>query len=104
MVKDFIEFVREQGVVGLAVGLAIGIAASNTVQRIVDGLIDPIIGFILGGQDLSNLTWTVVTWGNRDLTIEWGAITSSVITLLATAFVIYFIVQKAGLVKLDKKK
>jgi hypothetical protein len=31
-------------------------------------------------------------------------ILQAVITLLATAFVVYFIVDKAGLTKLDKKK
>lgn len=104
MLKGFSDFVREQGVVALAVGIAIGVAANDTVQVIVRGFIDPVVGFILGGQDLSNLTWNVVTWGNRDLTIYWGAIVSSIITLLATAFVIYYVVQKSGLAKLDKKK
>ena len=104
MIKDFVNFVREQGIVGLAVGLAIGIAASDTVSKIVDGFIDPIVGFILGGKDLSSMSWTILTWGDRVLTIWWGAIASSLITLLATAFVIYFLVQKAGLDKLDNKK
>lgn len=103
MFKGFIDFVREQGVVGLAVGIAIGVATNDTVQVIVQGFIDPVVGFILGGQDLSSFTWTVVSWGNRDLTLAWGAIASSITTLLATAFVIYYIVQKSGLAKLDKK-
>ncbi len=104
MLKGFVDFVREQGVVGLAVGLAIGVAASSTVSTIVKGLIDPIIGFILGGQDLSNLSWTVISLGDRELTLAWGAVVSSIITLIATALVIYFVVHKSGLDKLDKKK
>lgn len=104
MLKGFSDFVREQGVVGLAVGLAIGAAAGDTVAKIVDGFINPIVGFILGGQDLSALEWTVVSLDDRELTIAWGAILSSIITLLATAFVIYFVIQKAGLAKMDKKK
>lgn len=104
MLKGFIDFVREQGVVALAVGIAIGVAANETVKEIVEGFIDPVVGFILGSQDLGNMTWTVVSLDERELTIGWGAILSSVITLLATAFVIYFIVHKSGLDKLDKKK
>ena len=51
-VNGFVSFVREQGVVGLAVGLAIGTAAGSAVKAIVDGFINPIVGFILGGADL----------------------------------------------------
>ena len=104
-IKDFSSFIREQGIVGLAVGLAIGVAAGATVQTIVSGFIDPIVGFIVGGGDLATLTWnTGLSRGGEDLVFAWGAIVSSVITLLATAFVIFFIVQKSGLTKLDKNK
>ena len=49
-VKGFVDFVREQGVVGLAVGLAIGTAAGAAVKEIVDQFISPIVGFIPGPQ------------------------------------------------------
>jgi len=101
----FIGFVREQGVVGMAVGLAIGAAAGATVKQIVDGFINPIVGFILGGTDLSGVVWnTGLKNGDVELTFGWGAILSSVITLLATAFVIYYVIHAAKLDKLDKKK
>ena len=41
--------------------------------------------------------------GGVELTFGWGAIAGSVITLLATAFVIYYIVHAMKLDKLDKK-
>lgn len=103
----FVTFVREQGVVGLAVGLAIGTSAGASVKAIVDGLINPIVGFLVGGVDLSQLTWTVVEVnkkGTGGLEISWGSIVSSLITLIATAFVIYLIVHFAKLDRLDKKK
>lgn len=103
--KGFLDFVREQGVVGLAVGLAIGAAAGATVKQIVDNLINPIVGFLLGGTDLSGLVWnTGLKNGNVELTFGWGAILSSAITLLATAFVIYYVIHAAKLDRLDKKK
>jgi large conductance mechanosensitive channel len=104
---DFFDFVRQQGVVGLAIGLAIGTAAGATVKQIVDGLINPIVGFIIGGIDLTQLTWVVIkpgVNGKGGLTFGWGAILSSIITLLATAFVIYWIIHVSKLDKLDKKK
>jgi large conductance mechanosensitive channel protein len=105
--NGFIDFVREQGVVGLAVGLAIGTAAGAAVKQIVDGFINPIVGFIIGGVDLAELTWAVVApnaEGQGGLVLSWGAILSSIITLLATALVIYWLVRVAKLDKLDKKK
>lgn len=99
----FMDFVREQGVVGLAVGLAIGIQASATVGALVNQFINPLVGIVLQGTDLSNISTTVDVKGTP-MVFGWGIIVQSVITLLATAFVVYFIVDKAGLTKLDKKK
>jgi large conductance mechanosensitive channel len=103
----FVNFVREQGVVGLAVGLAVGTAAGAAVKQIVDGFINPIVGFLIGGIDLTKLTWVVIhpnVHGKGGLVFSWGAILSSIITLLATAFVIYWLVHLAKLDKLDRKK
>lgn len=103
--SGFITFIREQGVIGMAVGLAIGAAAGASVKAIVDNFINPIVGFLLGGTDLSNLTWhTGLKNGGVELTFGWGAILSSLITLAATAFVIYFLIHGAKLDRLDKKK
>ena len=105
VLKDFVTFVREQGIVGLAVGLAIGLQAGAAVGAIVDNFISPIVGYILGGTDLSALKWeTGLVRGGEELVLGWGAIANALITLLATAFVVYFFVDKAGLTKLDKKK
>lgn len=103
----FMTFVREQGVVGLAVGLAIGTAAGASVKQIVDGLINPIVGFLIGGVELDKLSWVVVpanAQGKGGLELDWGAVLSSLITLLATALVIYWLIHVAKLDRLDKKK
>ncbi len=104
---QFLDFVRQQGVVGLAVGLAIGTAAGAAVKQIVDGLINPIVGFVIGGVDLPNLKWVVVgagANGKGGLVFSWGSVVSSIITLIATAFVIYWLIHVTKLDKLDKKK
>ena len=102
--QAFMNFVREQGVIGLAVGLAIGAAAGNTVKQIVEGLINPIINLIVGSQEgLMAATWTV-TIGNRSADFMWGAVLSSLMTLTATALVIYYVVHGLKLDRMDKKK
>mgnify|MGYP000870839681 CR=1 FL=1 len=102
-VTDFVNFVRQQGVVGLAVGLAIGAAAGGTVKVIVENFINPLVALLTQGIDLNQLSWTVKL-KNGEAVFGWGAILSSIITLLATAFVIFWLVHIAKLDKLDKKK
>lgn len=103
-VNGFTDFIRTQGVIGLAVGLAIGAAAGDTVKKLVEGFINPIVQFITGtGSTLATSTWTFEAFG-RSATFAWGAALSSLITLVATALVIYWIVYIFKLDKLDKKK
>lgn len=103
-INGFLDFIRSQGVIGLAVGLAIGTAAGNTVRSLVEGFINPVVQFIVGSNDkLSTATWTFQAFG-RSADFAWGAAVSSTITLLATALVIYWLVQIFKLDRLDKKK
>lgn len=103
-VGGFMNFIREQGVVGLAVGLAIGAAAGDTVKKLVEGFITPVVQFIVGSQQgLESAVWHIELWG-RTADFKWGAFISSAITLIATAFVIYLIIHMLKLDRLDKKK
>lgn len=110
----FMRFVREQGVVGLAVGLAIGTQVGVTVKMIVEGFVNPIVTFLVGSQNtLANSVWNIIgqdtkttdywiTLGHRTLVLGWGEIVSSLITLLAVAAVIYYVVKGLKLDRLDK--
>ncbi len=102
--KGFLEFVREQGVIGLAVGLAIGTQAAILVKDIVSSLIDPIIGLIIGNPGgLQAAKWDVKI-GGRAATFTIGELLYSIIVFMAVCLVIYIIVNGFKLDKLDKKK
>lgn len=100
----FATFIREQGVVGLAVGLAIGAAAGDTVKKLVQAFIDPLVQLIVGSQAGLQAASFTVEFGNRQGVFLYGAFVSSLITLLATALVVYLIVHLLHLDKLDKAK
>lgn len=104
--EGFFNFVREQGVVGLAVGLAIGSAAGASVKTIVDKLISPLVALLTRGIDLNSLKWVIIPagGGQPEVALGWGAVVSSLITLLATALVVYLVVHGAKLDRIDKKK
>lgn len=105
-VGGFMDFVREQGVVGLAVGLAIGTAATVFVKSIVDGIIVPVIGALLpGSTGLANRYYCFDTVNGECVNkLAWGSVISNFISFLAVAAVIYFVVKGLKLDKLDKKK
>lgn len=100
----FMNFIREQGVVGLAVGLAIGTAAGDTVKKLVEAFISPLVQLLIGSQKgLESATWTLQL-GERVGEFKYGAFISSLIGLLATALVVYLIIHGLKLDKLDRKK
>jgi large conductance mechanosensitive channel len=102
-IGGFMDFVRKQGVVGLAVGLAIGTQASELVKNIVSSVITPIVDLLVGKEGLGGLTWTVHV-GDRVSTFNFGLLIDSSIKFLAVALVIYFVIMGLKLNKLDKKK
>ena len=100
----FVNFIREQGVVGMAVGLAIGTAVGDTVKKLVTAFIDPLVQLVVGSQQgLQSASFTVEVAGRKGEFL-YGAFVSSLITLIAVAFVVYAIIHFLKLDKLDKKK
>ncbi|OGL52203.1 hypothetical protein A3K55_00065 [Candidatus Shapirobacteria bacterium RBG_13_44_7] len=98
--KDFLNFVREQGIVGLAVGFILGGAVKQLVTSFINDLITPLLGVLLG-----------FTGGFKDAFIQigpakllYGNFLSTLIDFLVVAAVVYFGVKALHLDKIDKKK
>ncbi len=96
----FLEFVRQQGVVGLAVGFILGGAVSKVVSSVVNDLINPVLGLVLGSAGtLSNVNLTL---GNSVIRI--GSFLATALDFIVIALVVYFGVKWLKLDQLDKKK
>ena len=95
----FIDFIRKQGVVGLAIGFILGGAVSKVVSSLVQDIINPVLGLALG--KIGNLAEAYIEVGAAK--IMWGSFISVLIDFLVIAFVVYFIFKKLGFEKLDKK-
>lgn len=103
-VGGFMDFVREQGVVGLAVGLVLGTQIKALVDQIVASFINPLLGLILPGKGtLAEKTFSL-SWGTKTEDFGYGAFLSVLISFLAVAAIIYLVVKGLKLDKLDKKK
>jgi large conductance mechanosensitive channel len=98
--KGFLDFIREQGVVGLAVGFILGGAVSKVVSALVEDVVSPIIGLALGAAE-GLQTASVDVAGAK---ILYGNLISVGIDFIVIALVVYFGVKLLRLDKLDKPK
>ena len=99
-VNGFMDFIREQGVVGLAVGFILGGSVSKVVSSLVEDIINPFLGIVLGAA--GNLGEMSLMMGGVEL--MWGSFATVLIDFLVIALVVYFGVKGLKLDKLDKKK
>ena len=95
--KGFIEFIREQGVIGFAVGFILGGAISAVVSSLVTDIINPIISGLTSGA--SQLYLQI---GSSK--IIYGNFIGALINFIILAFIVYFSVKMLKLDKLDVKE
>ena len=96
-VVSFFDFIRERGVIGLAVGIVIGGAVTVLVRSLVDDIINPIVSTFLVENELKAATWQI-----GEITIGWGNFVSALIDFLIIALAIYIIFRVLRLEKIDK--
>jgi len=103
--QGFIDFIREQNVVSVAIGLIFGLAAKSLVDSIMVTVINPIVGVILGTNNLDNKFFCLKSVnGVCTSKLAWGTLLSSIINFLIILAVVYFVVKFLRLDKIDKKK
>jgi large conductance mechanosensitive channel len=98
--KGFIEFIREQGVVGLAIGFILGGSITVVVKSLVDDILNPLIGLLLGKA--KDFTQYSIKIGGAS--INWGSFVNNLINFIIIALVVYMGFKILRLDKLEKKK
>jgi large conductance mechanosensitive channel len=103
--QGFVDFVREQGVVGLAVGLTIGVAAKSLIDSFVNNIFNPIVGIFTGGQALNHKTLCILhsTGGACRTSLSYGQFLSDLISFFIVALAVYFLVKSLKLDRIDVK-
>ena len=91
----FFQFIREQGVVGLAIGFILGSGVNKVVSSLVNDIIQPGIGLLFGSVD--GLA------GMQVKSIMYGRFIAGLIDFGILAAIVYFGFRGLGLDKLDKK-
>ncbi len=87
MIKGFKDFLLRGNVVDLAVAVVIGAAFGAVVTSVVTGLLTPLIAAIAGKPDFGGLSFTI-----NNAEFRYGEVLNALISFLAIAAVIYFVV------------
>ncbi|HLC93934.1 MAG TPA: MscL family protein [Patescibacteria group bacterium] len=98
--KGFVDFIREQGIIGLAIGFVLGGSISKLVTSMVNDLINPLLALGLGR--VGELRDIVLRIGSAKVMV--GNFLGTLIDFVIIAFVIYFFFKKLKLDRLDKKR
>ena len=85
MKGEFMKFLKEYGVIGLAIGVIIGGKAGELVKAIVDGLLMPVVGLVLPGGDWQ--TWAV---GGFQI----GMVLAALVNFIIVAWLVFMFSKK----------
>jgi large conductance mechanosensitive channel protein len=91
--KDFLEFIKEQGVIGLAIGLVLGSAVKQLVEQLVESFVNPFVALIVGDRTGLEEAKFVLHIGPRSADFAWGKFVSVGIQFAAVAMVVYFSIK-----------
>jgi large conductance mechanosensitive channel len=78
---EFLKFLKEYGVIGLAIGVIIGGKAGELVKAIVDGLLMPVVGLLLPSGD-----WQKLTVGP----LQVGVVLAALVNFIIVAFLVFW--------------
>lgn len=98
--KGFFQFIRSQGIVGLAVGFILGGSITKFITSFVTDIINPLVGILISRA--GDLKSNYIPIGSAK--IMWGNFVSSFIDFIIIALIVYFGVKILGVDKLDKKE
>jgi large conductance mechanosensitive channel len=84
-VKEFLAFLKQYGVIGLAIAVVIGGKANALVGAVVDNLLMPIVGLLVPEGD-----WRALRLGPFGV----GAILGALLDFLIVAWIVFLFAKK----------
>lgn len=103
-VSGFTDFLREQSVISIGIGLVLGIQIKAVVDTIMASFVNPITELLLPGQQALSAKEFMLSIGDKQVAIGWGAIAYSLFTFFMVAVIIYAGYRLLRLDRLAKKK
>jgi large conductance mechanosensitive channel len=88
-IQEFMDFLYEYKVIGLAIAFIMGVAATALIQSLVNNIIMPFIGALIPGGE-----WQTATVALGPVIIGWGPFLASLINFIIIALVVFVIAKK----------
>ncbi len=88
MVKEFLQFLKNYQVIGLAIAVVIGGKVNDLVKALVDQIIMPFVGILVPGGDWRAMVFTI---GGAKFGI--GIFLGSLLDFAIVAMVVFFIAK-----------
>ncbi len=88
MLKEFLAFLKEYGVIGLAIAVILGLKLNDLIKSVVDHLLMPLIGILVPGGEWRELGFTVA--GAR---FGVGPVLGSLLDFLIVAGLVFIIAK-----------
>jgi len=99
-IQGFFDFIRKQGVVGLAVGFILGGSISRLVSAFVNDIVNPLLGLALG--KVEGLKSASIRIGSAE--VRYGDFLGTLVDFIVIALVVYLGYKALGIEKAGEKK
>lgn len=99
IISEFKQFALRGNVIDLAVAVVIGAAFGKIVAGLVDGVIMPLIGLLLGGINVSGLSFTI-----GQTVVKAGVFLQSIIDFTLIAVAIFAFIKVINMFQKNQEK
>ncbi|MDP2643164.1 MAG: MscL family protein [Candidatus Peregrinibacteria bacterium] len=89
MWKEFLAFIKEYKIAGLAMAFIMGTASTDLVKSLVNNIIMPFVSVFI-----PNGGWKEAILSIGPLSLPWGAFLADLLNFVILAFVVFFIAKK----------
>lgn len=89
MLKEFLAFLKEYKIVGLAIGFIMGAASTSLINSFVKDVLMPIVEPLLSAE-----SWKEATLTMGPVHITYGSFIAELLNFLILAVIIFFVTKK----------
>ena len=87
--REFMAFMKQYGVIGLAIAVIIGVKMTALVTAVVDGILMPIVTFFIPGG-----AWRTATLNVGSVRFLLGPVLGAALDLLIVAWLVFWFSKK----------
>lgn len=103
-IREFFDFMKTFGIIGLAIAFVIGQASSKLVTALVEDIINPLVGLFLPSGSLETLSAKVTNVSGTMSEFKYGDFIANIIDFLIIALVVFVVYKFLSRYKIVEDK